>query len=395
MLSNSSISKNIIETCKLNSLSDLSCSYGLITLFIGFIICLIDIYAFAKMTKFYGKMNFENTVLLICAIQTSIILIGVITSNNILKCIFNYLQILTISLIIHKFNKISSDLLFKQKNTILIIIINSIYLIISIGVMIFVKDGKYLFYINLFYSILLLFISFILTYYCCIFLDLIKKYKRKCSALDYDNKKSFDINQKNDSNFINDTLGKNMIADGLFYSMKQKQLSLLYILNLLCTICEILTPIICRFFIKINYETTRFGILPKDTSGYIVHYSCFLLFFIHSMINYICFYWLIRDQYNLSSNKIDSNKVDNRMSLLDDKFIQEQTANIGEEDKDINKYLTNQKNSVKKPEKRKKSDENDFDKLDSQRKITKDGMMSYNRKISFPTSFDEPNSNVV
>lgn len=59
------------------------------------------------MTNYYGKMNFENTLLLLSSIQSILLLIEIIISKNILISFFIFIQILSMCLINFKFKKIS------------------------------------------------------------------------------------------------------------------------------------------------------------------------------------------------------------------------------------------------------------------------------------------------
>lgn len=339
------------------SFSNLPCIFGLITSSIGFIFFLIILFAFIKMTRFYKKMNFENNMLLLCLIQSLIILIEIITSHNIFKCIFNFIQIFSISLIIRKFKKLSSNYLLvtEKTSTILINSVNVIYLLAFIIIMIFIKNPdsltNCLIIMNIIYSFILLLIIILLTYYCCIFLSLIKKFKGKYNTVDDDNKQSSDKNENKDNKFITDSVKKNMMADGFFYSMKQKQYSLLYLLNIICTSLEIFIPILCYYCLKdvkeIKFTSTYYTKMPESNIAYIITYSSFFIYFIHIMINYLCFYWLIRKHYNLNGRESHLDMIENGERLLDENFINKQCENYLAEDLDVNKYLADQKSNTK------------------------------------------------
>jgi len=66
-------SPNFLDKCANNSLGDGSCIMGIIILLISFIPLFFNIYAFAKMTMFYKKLNFENSIILISAIEIFIL----------------------------------------------------------------------------------------------------------------------------------------------------------------------------------------------------------------------------------------------------------------------------------------------------------------------------------
>ena len=354
MTSESKFQITLYETCKV-SFSDFKCYYGLITAFIGFIFFLTCLFAFCRMMKyFYRTMNFETTILLLCSVQILIVLIEIITSHSLLRCIFNYIHILNISLIIHKFKKVGSNFLLASKNNSLVLIslINTIYLLFFSVLMIVDKNGDFILTLNIIYNLLVLIVVCILTYYCCLFLSLIKKYKGNLSFLGIEDINNYDIINSNNSINTRDTrdsLRQTISVDGIFYSMKKRQLTLLYLLNLICAILEVAIPLIYRIFNKkIIFVTTHYNRLPSSNIAYILYYSCFILFFIHCMINYLCFYWIIRDNYNLKLKKLNKNLGDNGKGLLDEKFINDQSLSFSAEDKEIEKYLYEQQSEKSK-----------------------------------------------
>ena len=78
---------------------DKSCYLGYVFFFIGIIIMILNLFAFLKMTRYYGKMNFENTILFLSFIQSVVLLIQMISSFNILICVFffhsNFIDVFT------------------------------------------------------------------------------------------------------------------------------------------------------------------------------------------------------------------------------------------------------------------------------------------------------------
>ena len=110
---------------------DKSCYLGYISLFIGIIIMILNWFAFIKMTRYYGKMNFENTILFLSFIQSVILVIQMIFSFNNLICFFFFIQILSMCLLNYKFRKISRGFikLKYEKVTKAIIAINIIYVL--------------------------------------------------------------------------------------------------------------------------------------------------------------------------------------------------------------------------------------------------------------------------
>ena len=60
-------------------------------------------------------------------------------------------------------------------------------------------------------------------------------------------------------------------------------------------------------------------------SFYLVNYLYHFIFFIHNSIIFICFYWIVREQYssNLETNII-GNKEEKKEKLIDKQFIKEE-----------------------------------------------------------------------
>ena len=311
-----------------------SCYLGFSVLFFGLILLILNSYAFIKMTKYYGKMNFENTILLLSSIQSILLLVELIIAQKVLISVFIFIQILSICLINFKFKKISREIV-KLKYIYLskiIIIINIIYLFafITIYVIEKIKDIDIVFYLSIFYYILEFFTAFLLSYNCCIFLGIIKKNQSfNNNDLKHDNNKK--------QNYF---LQNNMMGDGLFYLIKKRQMTLLYLGNILCS-----------FFILILDITINF-IIDEDNSLYdYIYYSFFLFCFIQNSINFICFYWLIREQYNPKVLDININvgtQENNDNKLIDEKYIEEEIVNIENENERISGYIYGDKNEKEK-----------------------------------------------
>ena len=309
------------------------CYSSFFVIFFGFLLFILNFFAFIKMTKYYGKMNFENTILLLSSIQSIFLLVEIIISINILISFFIFLQILSMCLINFKFKKISKGFFNLKYNTLtkFIAIINVIYLFIFISV--FVVDylieeiQNLIFYLSIFYYLLEICSSFLLSYNCCAFLGIIKQYKLK----------EIPKNKEESENYF---LKFNMVGDGLFYLIKKRQISLLYLGNILCTFIEFGFDFVITIFFKDEK-------VDKNDNSLInyFYYSYFFLCLIHNSIVFISFYWLIKGQYN-TKKEVDidyeeDENDDNR--LIDDKYIKEEIVNIQHENERISGYLEEDK----------------------------------------------------
>jgi len=306
-----------------NSNHDKNYYFGFAVLFLGIVIFILNFYAFAKMTKYLGKMNFENTIILLSSIQSAVLIEQMIFLRYDLINIFLFLQIISLYLINHKFQKISEGYVvmkYKQFNIILLIV-NILFFIGSIIKFIF--DFVQLSYLELFYIILEIFTSFFLTYYCLAYLRLIKK------RLNEDREQK---NQKNIDNFP----GTDIVGNEMFYRIRQKQYSCLYLANILFSLLEFIFDLL----LKIKYNNDE----EEEKSLNYINFFAFFIFFIHNSTNFMSFYWIIRKQYNFNNLE----KVIKNEELIDEKFIEDEAIHIEEENKRISNYLNDDKNLKRK-----------------------------------------------
>ena len=57
------------------------------------------------------------------------------------------------------------------------------------------------------------------------------------------------------------------------------------------------------------------------------------------MVNYFCFYFVVKDQYDDNNDKITKIKKNNKKKVLDETFIERETIKNKEEEKEINVLL--------------------------------------------------------
>ena len=327
-----------------------TCYAGFSVLTFGFIFFTLNSLAFIKMTNYYGKMNFENTVLLLSSIQSIMLLIEIMIAKNVLISVFIFIQILSMCLINFKFNKISKGFVKLKYNylTKIVFTLDIIYLFAFIAIFIIESLNhidNILYLLSVFYYLLEILSSFLLSYYCCVFLGIIKKfhekqnqnmfndyYKRKITNLS-DN---ININNIKNENNNNSTSAKyNKMGAGLFYLIKKRQITLLYLGNILLSFFAFGFDTILTFVIKDE---------EKDVYQYI-YYTYFLFCFFHNSINYISFYWVIREQYKkIQKVDIDDTAEEEQQNkLINSKYIEEEIVNIENENKRISGYIDDDK----------------------------------------------------
>ena len=288
---------------------EIICAYSYATLGFGIIILILNIFAFIKMSIFYHKLNFENTLLLISSIQ-SIVLISQMMINLPILSLFIFLQIWLIYRINIKYHKISLghiQLKSRELNYI-IIILNNLYIpVFYLLYYFFEQEGKYnQFYFNIFYYILQICTSIFLTYHCCKFLRWISKNKSKD------------------------------IGNVLFYSIKKRQFSFLPIANIIFSTLEFIIDIL--IYLNYNFNFIKANII-------IYRPIILFVFFLHNTVVFFTFYWMVRVQYSLKIKRIDKNDSKKDIEkIIDNEFITDYASSGNE---NVEKFIYDEKNNIK------------------------------------------------
>jgi hypothetical protein len=286
------------------------CAYSYVTLGFGIIILILNIFAFIKMSIFYHKLNFENTLLLISSFQT-LVLISQMLINLPILSLFIFLQIWLIYRINIKYHKISLghiQLKSRELNYI-IIILNNLYIPgFYILYYFFNQEEKYnQFYFNIFYYILQICTSIFLAYHCCKFLRWISKNKSK------------------------------NIGNVLFYSIKKRQFSFLPITNIIFSSLEFIIDIAV-------FLSDKFTDL-KIKSNIYINYIILFIFFLHNSVIFITFYWLVRVQYSSKIKTIDKNTSHKDIvKIIDNDFIHDYASSGNE---NLEQFIYDEKNNNK------------------------------------------------
>ena len=117
------LSNNLFEKCVNESFLSLNCILGSSSFGISIIILSLNFFGFYKLYKFFHKLNFETSLILLNIIQIVIIQLLIITCYSILIECFNLVQIGILTWIIRKFNiLLKNPIKFFKKNIIFYII---------------------------------------------------------------------------------------------------------------------------------------------------------------------------------------------------------------------------------------------------------------------------------
>lgn len=334
---------NIFEICIKNNFSNINCIFGSIEFISSFIILALTILGLIKMIKYYDKFNFEMCLLLFSIFQILLMDMIIITPHDFLFELFFVTQLFLVSLIIWKFLKIIKS--NKLRENIIIFLINIINILIFIF---FVLSLFELFLADIylyirFTSRIFYFLTTVnLAILCRALIKKLDKYETKNETFDLFLRKYNTKNSVKSEHFV-----FSFYSQELFFMVRKKQITPLYIVNLLCSFIQMIF-IFLKSFILTDIFSKKDNKIVSTDEGYIIYYIYLLSYFLNIMINFICFYWMIREQYNQSDIEINKKK-DNK--ILDEDFIIRESI---QSSKEVTKNIFTEKN-VDKNRKLKKS----------------------------------------
>ena len=303
---------NIFEVCIKDKFANVNCIFGLVEFISSFALLIITIIGLVKMIKYYDSFNFEMCLVIFSIFQILLMDMIIITPHDFLFELFFVTQLLVISLIIRKFIKIIRNQ--KLKENVIFIIINVINLVIFVFFILSLFDlfltDIYL-YIRFSSRIFYFLITVCLAFLCRSLIQKLEKYEKKSETFDLFLRKNTAKTSKSE-HFV-----FSVYSQELFFLIRKKQLTPLYIVNLLCSFIQMLFILLGTFVLTNMFFKKNNKIVSTDT-GYIIYYIYLLSYFLNIMVNFICFYWMIREQYNQPDIKMPQKK-DNK--ILDEDYI--------------------------------------------------------------------------
>ena len=327
---------NIFEICIKNNFSNINCIIGSIEFISSFVILALTILGLIKMIKYYDKFNFEMCLLLFSIFQILLMDMIIITPHDFLFELFFVTQLFLVSLIIWKFLKIIKS--NKLRENIIIFLINIINILIFIF---FVLSLFELFLADIylyirFTSRIFYFLTTVnLAILCRALIKKLDKYETKNETFDLFLRKYNTKNSVKSEHFV-----FSFYSQELFFMVRKKQITPLYIVNLLCSFIQMIF-IFLKSFILTDIFSKKDNKIVSTDEGYIIYYIYLLSYFLNIMINFICFYWMIREQYNQSDIEINKKK-DNK--ILDEDFIIRESI---QSSKEVTKNIFTEKNDDK------------------------------------------------
>ena len=328
---------NLFEKCVSDSFISLNCILGTSTFVFSILIISFDCYGFYKLAKYFHKINFETSLILMNIIQLLIIQFLIITSYEILVEFFNLAQIGMLTWIIRKFNILLKKPLSSFKRNRLFIFFNIINfsLIIYYTVEIIV-DTSY----DFLYPIILIHTSFsllcasILTIYSCSLLAKIKKInKTEKQNLEVIFDSSDELPNSNENLLIQKTEEVSKKEnDFIFYHKRENQIKPLYKINLVCTFLQLSFILTVLIIPNINFKKESYKVIPETTLSQIFYYVYIIVCIINAFTNFFCFFWRIKSQYKTNIKKSIIRKK--RETMMDSGYLKREEIKIekGEED---------------------------------------------------------------
>ena len=305
---------NIFEVCAKNSFPNIYCIFGLVEFISSFALLILTIIGLVKMIKYYDSFNFEMSLVLISIFQILLMDMIIIAPHDFLFELFFVTQLLVISLIIRKFLQIIK--FEKIRENVIFIIINVISSAIFVFFMlslfnVFLTD-IYI-YIRLFTRFFYLLITVNLAFLCRTLIKKLDKYEKKHETFDlFLRKNTTRTSCAKSEHFI-----FSVYSQELFFLIRKKQVTPLYIVNLICSFIQMMFILLSSFVLSDIFYKKDYKLVSTDT-GYIIYYIYLLNYFLNIMVNFICFYWMIREQYNqpdIVEQKNNANRI------LDEDYI--------------------------------------------------------------------------
>ena len=328
---------NLFEKCVSDSFISLNCILGTSTFVFSILIISFDCYGFYKLAKYFHKINFETSLILMNIIQLLIIQFLIITSYEILVEFFNLVQIGMLTWIIRKFNILLKKPLSSFKRNRLFIFFNiiNLSLIIYYIVEIIVSTSyDFLYPIILIHTSFSLLCASILTIYSCSLLAKIKKInKTEKQNLEVIFDSSDELPNSNENLLIQKTEEVSKKEnDFIFYHKRENQIKPLYKINLVCTFLQLSFILTVLIIPNINFKKESYKVIPETTLSQIFYYVYIIVCIINAFTNFFCFFWRIKSQYKTNIKKSIIRKK--RETIMDSGYLKREEIKIekGEED---------------------------------------------------------------
>ena len=329
---------NLISICFNNNFYNLNCILGAFEIILSLMFIIFTILGLIKLLNYYETMNFETVLLLVSIIQILLLDIIIIIPHDLLFEFFFFLQICHISLIIRKFIQLTKqDKSQFQENVIftIIIMINvfifTFYLLSLLDIFL---NNIYL-YIQSSIRIYYFLTSIVLAFLCRGLIKKIKTYENTSESYELRLKTKDSLYSNTNYSNSNKVVLSFHNNEWIYFLIRERQISPLYISNLICSFIQMSFILSKQFLLNdIIFKKGEYRVISLTNHGYIIYYIYLFICFINALVNYFCFYWIVRHQYNNNNDMSKPNKNKNR-KIIDNNFIQRETIKNEEDEKEI------------------------------------------------------------
>ena len=339
---------NLITICFDHNFQNFNCLFGIFEIILSVIFIIITIKGLLKLLNYYDTINYETILLLVSIIQIILLDIIIIIPHDLLFEFFFFLQICLISLIIRNFIKLTKNDKSRLKENLLftiIIVINVfIFTLYLLSLLDIILNEIYLF-IQLSLRVYYCLIAIVLSFLCCKLNHKIKMYENTNESNEKRSQKSLCSNTNTNCNANNKVELTFQNNEWMYFIMRKKQITLLYILNLIGSFLQLLFIILKHIFDDI-FQKDQYRVISLKFHGYIIYYIYIFICFLNALVNYYCFYWIIRHQYS-TNNDISKNKRSKKKKVIDENYIQRETIKNEEDEKEITQFMEEKKDKKK------------------------------------------------
>ena len=314
---------NLIKKCINDNFGNINCILGSSEISLSLILLIFLSIGLKRMINYYDKINFEITLIIFSIFQIILIDTIIIIPHDFLFEIFFLIQLFLTSLIIRKFIHLTKNTDSKFKENLIFIIMNIINIIIfSLFLLSLLKiflEDIYLY--TRFSSRIFYFLATInLALLCRVLIKKLDKFESANELCDLNVKKTLKSQSSLTSNLKLDFHS----TEWMFFIIRKKQISPLYILNLICSFIQMIFILFKNFILTEHFKKIEYKLISTD-EGYIIYYIYLLTYFLNVSINFFCFYWLIRDQYQINNINPGKKRKNSKLKILDDDFIERET----------------------------------------------------------------------
>ena len=319
--------ENLVNICKVQ-FSNLNCILGFSGMGLSILFIVITIFGLMKLINYYDHINFEILLLAFSIIQIILLDLIILYPHDLFFEIFFVIQIIQIICTIRKIlnmvgaKKIKENLIFSLLFVINIVIF-TIYLLSLLEIFLNELYSYFQSLIRIFYFITVI----ILTFLCRSLIKKIRLVEKSNEAHVHAKRASSSTAYSHNSNVFVSFTNNNW----MFFLIRERQVHPLYILNLICSSLQMVFILSKHFILNGFFEKKIYIIKTKREEAYIIYYIYVLSCFLNVLVNYFCFYWVVRDQYKIDKNDKDPKKK----KLLDQKTITRITTNNLDDDKNI------------------------------------------------------------